>query len=59
VAAARLHTPGTSIGTASAGGKNADIATLHAAADAELYIAKQKRIAEARETDMQRRYESR
>ncbi|UMB69589.1 GGDEF domain-containing protein [Mycobacterium paraterrae] len=47
VAAARRHTPGTSIGTASARAKNADIATLHAAADAELYIAKQKRNSES------------
>ncbi|WP_156736196.1 GGDEF domain-containing protein, partial [Mycobacterium sp. E3298] len=59
VGAARLYTPGTSIGTASASGKDADIATLHAAADAELYIAKQKRISEAREADAHRRYESR
>jgi diguanylate cyclase (GGDEF)-like protein len=47
VAGVRLHTPGTSIGTASANSKNADIAALFAAADADLYIAKQKRFPDA------------
>jgi diguanylate cyclase (GGDEF)-like protein len=52
VAGVRLHTPGTSVGTASASSKNADIATLHAAADADLYIAKQKRFPDARDNDL-------
>lgn len=38
----RLHTPGTSIGTASDSGDGAEIATLLAAADADLYAAKQR-----------------
>jgi diguanylate cyclase (GGDEF)-like protein len=52
VAGVRLHTPGTSIGTASAGSRHADIASLFAAADANLYIAKQKRFPDARDTDL-------
>lgn len=38
----RLRTPGTSIGIASASGDGAEIATLLAAADADLYAAKQR-----------------
>ncbi|MGF2944419.1 GGDEF domain-containing protein [Mycobacterium sp. Lab-001] len=40
VAGVRLHTPDTSVGTASHSGETADIAALHAAADAGLYAAK-------------------
>lgn len=54
VASVRLHTPGTSIGTAKASGDNANVATLFAAADADLYIAKQKRYPDARDTDLRR-----
>jgi diguanylate cyclase (GGDEF)-like protein len=43
VADIRLHTPGTSIGTASQRGASADIASLYAAADADLYDAKRKK----------------
>ncbi|WAJ44105.1 GGDEF domain-containing protein [Mycobacterium sp. Aquia_216] len=42
VADVRLHTPHTSIGTASQRGASADIRSLYAAADAELYDAKHK-----------------
>ena len=38
----RLHTPGTSIGIASRSGDGAEIATLLAAADADLYAAKHR-----------------
>ncbi|MCV7225790.1 GGDEF domain-containing protein [Mycolicibacterium komossense] len=38
----RLHTPDTSIGTASAAGDSADIAELYGRADSELYEAKGK-----------------
>lgn len=40
----RLYTPNTSLGTASHSGASADIAALYAAADAELYDAKRKKI---------------
>jgi diguanylate cyclase (GGDEF)-like protein len=43
VASVRLHTPDTSIGSASRSGEVADIADLHAAADADLYAAKYKK----------------
>ncbi|OBG18655.1 GGDEF domain-containing protein [Mycobacterium sp. 852002-51057_SCH5723018] len=52
VAGVRLHTPGTSVGTASASSKDADIATLYAAADANLYIAKQQRSPDTRDNDL-------
>lgn len=39
----RARTPGTSIGRVSCGGDRADIAALHAAADADLYATKHKR----------------
>jgi diguanylate cyclase (GGDEF)-like protein len=42
VADVRLHTPGTSIGTASQRGTDADIPWLYATADAQLYDAKHK-----------------
>lgn len=48
VAGVRLHTPGTSVGTASQGGDSADMASLHAAADADLYAAKRKRSRDTR-----------
>nr|WP_232072983.1 GGDEF domain-containing protein [Mycobacterium stomatepiae] len=44
VADIRLHTPDTSIGTASAPGANADIAALFATADAALYDAKRRKL---------------
>ncbi|WAC92775.1 GGDEF domain-containing protein [Mycobacterium sp. Aquia_213] len=40
VADVRLHTPGTSVGSASQRGESADIPSLYATADAELYDAK-------------------
>lgn len=40
VSGVRLHTPDTSVGTASHSGESADIAALHAAAGAGLYAAK-------------------
>jgi diguanylate cyclase (GGDEF)-like protein len=43
IAGVRLYTPGTSIGTASHCGESADIASLYAAADTNLYTAKHKR----------------
>jgi diguanylate cyclase (GGDEF)-like protein len=48
VAGVRRHTPGTSIGTASASGEGAEIATLFAAADANLYTAKHQRFPHVR-----------
>jgi diguanylate cyclase (GGDEF)-like protein len=42
VADVHLHTPGTSIGTASQRGASADIPSLYATADAELYGAKHR-----------------
>jgi diguanylate cyclase (GGDEF)-like protein len=44
VAGVRRHTPGTSIGTASERGTTADIASLYAVADADLYDAKRNRL---------------
>lgn len=44
VADVRLHTPGTSIGTASHSAAGADIAALYAIADAALYDAKRKKL---------------
>lgn len=44
VADVRLHTPGTSIGTASHSGVGADITALYAAADAALYDVKRKKL---------------
>src|SRR5262249_16685524 len=44
VAGVRLHTPGTSIGSASHNGETADIGLLYAAADANLDTAKRNRI---------------
>jgi diguanylate cyclase (GGDEF)-like protein len=52
VAGARLHTPGTSIGTASDSGESADIAALYAVADADLYTAKHKRFPDTRDPDL-------
>jgi diguanylate cyclase (GGDEF)-like protein len=52
VAGVRLQTPGTSVGTASAGGTSADIAVLYAVADASLYAAKQNRSPERRDPDL-------
>lgn len=52
VADVRLQTPGTSIGTASHSGAGAEIATLYAAADADLYAAKQHRSASTRDPDL-------
>ncbi|CAG6852010.1 GGDEF domain-containing protein [Mycobacterium avium subsp. paratuberculosis] len=43
VASVRRHTPDISVGTASGAGASADIASLYAAADAELYSAKRRR----------------
>ena len=43
VADVRLHTPGTSIGTAARSGESADIALLYGAADSNLYTAKHQR----------------
>lgn len=40
----RLQTPGTSVGAASHSGASADIASLYAAADAQLYDAKRKKL---------------
>ncbi|CAN5182803.1 hypothetical protein BH09ACT8_BH09ACT8_11350 [soil metagenome] len=42
VSGVRLHTPDTSVGTASAVGDRAEIATLYGRADADLYAAKGK-----------------
>jgi diguanylate cyclase (GGDEF)-like protein len=58
VASVRRHTPGTSIGTASASGEGAEIATLFAAADANLYTAKHQRFPDTREPDLGRRLKS-
>lgn len=52
VAGVRLQTPGTSIGIASDGGEDAEIATLLGAADADLYAAKQFRSAGTRDPDL-------
>ena len=52
VAGVRLQTPGTSVGSASAGGAGADIAVLYAVADANLYAAKQKRSPQRRDPDL-------
>lgn len=52
VAGVRLHTPGTSVGAASAPGKSADIAALYAVADDDLYAAKQKRSRGTRDPDL-------
>lgn len=51
VAAIRLHTPDTSVGTASRSAQSADIAALHAAADASLYAAKRRKVSGARLDD--------
>lgn len=52
VAGVRLHTPGTSVGAASAPGESADVAALYAVADDDLYAAKQRRSPEARGPDL-------
>jgi diguanylate cyclase (GGDEF)-like protein len=54
VAGVRQHTPGTSVGAASAPGDSADVATLYALADDDLYAAKQKRSPDARDRDLRR-----
>nr|WP_231982418.1 GGDEF domain-containing protein [Mycobacterium sp. E787] len=54
IAGVRLHTPGTSVGAASAPGESADVAQLYAVADDRLYAAKQKRSPEARDPDLRR-----
>jgi diguanylate cyclase (GGDEF)-like protein len=54
VADVRLHTPGTSVGIASRSGEDAEIPTLYAAADADLYAAKQFRPAGTRDPDLGR-----
>lgn len=55
VADIRLHTPGTSIGTASQRGASADIASLYATADADLYDAKRRKRPDAPDADLRRR----
>lgn len=50
----RLHTPGTSVGAASASGESADVAALFAEADDDLYAAKQKRSPEVRGPGLRR-----
>lgn len=52
VAGVRLHTPGTSVGAASAPGESADVAALYAVADEDLYAAKQQRYPETRDPDL-------
>ena len=52
VAGVRLHTPGTSVGAASASGECADIAALYEVVDDDLYAAKQKKSPEARGPDL-------
>ncbi len=52
VAGVRLHTPGTSVGAASAPGESADVAALYAIADDDLYAAKQRRSPETRDPDL-------
>ncbi|MCV7443052.1 GGDEF domain-containing protein [Mycobacterium paraense] len=52
VAGVRMHTPGTSVGAASAPGENADVAALYAVADDDLYAAKQQRSPETRGPDL-------
>nr|WP_232006629.1 GGDEF domain-containing protein [Mycobacterium sp. 1245805.9] len=52
VAAVRLQTPGTSVGTASAIGASANVAVLWAVADANLYTAKQNRTPQRRDPDL-------
>ena len=54
VADVRAKTPGTSIGRTSCGGESADIAALHAAADADLYATKRARSPRARGLDLHR-----
>lgn len=49
VADVRIHTPGTSVGIASCCGATADIRSLFAAADRDLYDTKQKRLADTRD----------
>lgn len=51
LAGVRLHTPNTSVGTASQPGESADIVALLASADANLYAAKRKRFPETRLDD--------
>ncbi|OBJ82835.1 GGDEF domain-containing protein [Mycobacterium sp. 1245852.3] len=43
IACVHEHTPGTSVGTATRSGEGADITSLYAAADAELYNVKRER----------------
>jgi diguanylate cyclase (GGDEF)-like protein len=52
VADVRLHTPGTSVGTASQPGASADIALLFATADADLYDAKRKKLPDTPDADL-------
>lgn len=52
VAGVRVHTPGTSVGAASAPGESADVAALYALADDDLYAAKQQRAPESRDPDL-------
>jgi diguanylate cyclase (GGDEF)-like protein len=52
VAGVRLHTPGTSIGTAVHSGDAADVATLYATADASLYAAKRERFRDTQDPDL-------
>jgi hypothetical protein len=52
VADVRLHTPGTSVGTASQRGASADIASLYATADADLYKAKRKKLPDTPDADL-------
>jgi GGDEF domain-containing protein len=52
VAEVRRYTPGTSVGLASESGGDAEIAALLAAADANLYAAKQYRAAATRDPDL-------
>jgi diguanylate cyclase (GGDEF)-like protein len=52
VAGVRMHTPGTSVGAASAPGESADVAALYAVADDDLYAAKQQRSPETRGPDL-------
>ncbi|MEE6177272.1 GGDEF domain-containing protein [Mycobacterium sp. 050134] len=51
ITAVRTRTPGTSIGRASCGGESADIATLHADADVDLYATKRRRLRQTRGPD--------
>ena len=54
VADVRLHTPDTSMGTASHNGASADIALLYATADAELYDAKRKKLPGGADAELRR-----